>query len=239
MQLEEFVEASVRAESVEKLFELFEHTMIRLGFDRVLMALMTDHPSLHKEAEHGVMRNYPDEWVSHYLAHGYDRIDPVRHLCETQLMPFTWTGIAKRQTFTPQQEQMFNEAREAGLHQGIGIPLRGPGGAIAAVGAASSEEHPERHPQSLYLANLVVQHFYMRFWQLMEKEPLSEPSLTVREKDVLRWSAMGLTRSQIAERMSLSVCTVDYHNRNALRKLDVLNTTAAIAQALTRGLILL
>ena len=65
------------------------------------------------------------------------------------------------------------------------------------------------------------------------------PNLTAREREILGWSGFGLTRRAIARRMLLSPHTVDFHLRNIMRKLNAANCTAAVAQALSRGLLVL
>ncbi|WP_139000291.1 response regulator [Rhodococcus zopfii] len=61
--------------------------------------------------------------------------------------------------------------------------------------------------------------------------------LTPRELDVLRLAATGLTTSQIAGKLHVSVPTVKTHLRNTYDKLDASDRTAAVAQALRLGLL--
>ena len=100
MNLEEFIFNSNKAENLDMLFQNFETAMGELGFDRLLLALMNDHPTLKKEAEHGVVKNYPDDWVNYYLSQGYDEIDPVRTLSFTRTGAYTWDEITKSKTMT-------------------------------------------------------------------------------------------------------------------------------------------
>jgi DNA-binding CsgD family transcriptional regulator len=79
-----------------------------------------------------------------------------------------------------------------------------------------------------------------------EREPLKPsgpkyPStlLTDRETDALSWAARGKTNSETAEILSVSDQTIEFHIRNASRKLSATNKTQAVAIALTLGLILI
>ncbi|NYD67445.1 LuxR C-terminal-related transcriptional regulator [Agromyces atrinae] len=63
------------------------------------------------------------------------------------------------------------------------------------------------------------------------------PRLTPRELDVLTLVAEGLGRSEIAERLYLSVDTVKSHQRTLYRKLDVNRASAAILEARRLGLV--
>ncbi|MBW3576197.1 MAG: response regulator transcription factor [Actinobacteria bacterium] len=68
--------------------------------------------------------------------------------------------------------------------------------------------------------------------------PGSEPpSLTARERDVLRLLADGLTNQQIAERLVLSPRTVKTHVANLVATLGVSDRTGAVARGFRLGLI--
>ena len=62
-----------------------------------------------------------------------------------------------------------------------------------------------------------------------------EPKLTDREREVLTLIAMGERGRTIAERLGVSVATVEKHVRNCLRKLGARNRAHAIALALHLG----
>lgn len=61
--------------------------------------------------------------------------------------------------------------------------------------------------------------------------PRSRPMLTVREIDILRSVAAGLTDKQIAASLTISAHTVNAHLRSIYRKLDVNTRTAAVTLA--------
>ena len=63
------------------------------------------------------------------------------------------------------------------------------------------------------------------------------PGLTPREKEVLGLIAEGLTNAQIAEKLFVSVLTVNSHRKNLLNKFEVNNTAMLIKQAVVAGLV--
>ncbi len=72
---------------------------------------------------------------------------------------------------------------------------------------------------------------------LARPRPSGHPAgLTLREVEVLRLVAAGLTDAQVAERLVLSVRTVHSHVRSIYRKLGVSSRTAATRYALQQGL---
>lgn len=67
--------------------------------------------------------------------------------------------------------------------------------------------------------------------------PGTLPSLTKREKEILRNIADGLTNNQIAEKLFISPLTVDSHRKNLLTKLNVNNTASLVRLAVENSLI--
>jgi DNA-binding CsgD family transcriptional regulator len=66
----------------------------------------------------------------------------------------------------------------------------------------------------------------------IEDERINVYQLSVRELDILRYMVKGLIKKEIAEQLSISYHTVDNHERNIFRKMNVHNRSAAVAKAL-------
>ena len=67
--------------------------------------------------------------------------------------------------------------------------------------------------------------------------PQASKSLSPREVDALTFLAMGYSRAQVADTLSISEHTLRAYIESARFKLNALNTTHAVARALSRGLI--
>lgn len=63
------------------------------------------------------------------------------------------------------------------------------------------------------------------------------PLMTRREKEILRLIAEGYTNPQIAEKLFLSLSTVDSHRKNLMRKLNLKNTALLIRWAVENNLV--
>lgn len=63
------------------------------------------------------------------------------------------------------------------------------------------------------------------------------PVITRREKEVLLLIANGLTNPDIAEKLFISVSTVNSHRKSLLEKFEVLNSASLVAHAGKMGLI--
>jgi len=241
MNTKDVIDNMLNCSSGIELFCCFEGAMNSLGFDRILLALMNDHPRLNQKAQHGILRNYPDEWLQHYFANNYDRIDPVRKQATQQMAPFTWQSLMQAPSLTITQKTMFNQAHEAGLYHGLGVPLYGPGGTNAGIGLASSRTDTEISPEITHRIHTLSMQFYACFWQLHEQpeRALNRPELSAREIEVLRWLAQGLTKIDIGDKLKISTHTVDFHTRSIMAKLGTRNIASTIFFAMRLGLIAL
>jgi DNA-binding NarL/FixJ family response regulator len=63
------------------------------------------------------------------------------------------------------------------------------------------------------------------------------PSLTKREREILRLLADGMRNEQVARQLSISPLTVRTHVKNAMQKLEADTRTQAVAKALRQSLI--
>jgi len=66
---------------------------------------------------------------------------------------------------------------------------------------------------------------------------MTKTSLSQRETECLRWAAWGKTSWEIARILGVAERTVNFHLQNACRKLQACNRRAAVAVALSRGLL--
>ena len=88
--IETFIEETNLAGSSKTVCVLFGDALKCLGFDRFCYSLITAHPSLGLDAGHGIVKNYPDDWMSFYEANHYEKLDPVLQQAFAGLRPFIW-----------------------------------------------------------------------------------------------------------------------------------------------------
>jgi DNA-binding NarL/FixJ family response regulator len=66
-----------------------------------------------------------------------------------------------------------------------------------------------------------------------------KPQLTTREKEILRFLALGMGTSAIARELSISPATVRNHAQRILAKLQVHSRLAAVARGYAIGLVVM
>jgi DNA-binding NarL/FixJ family response regulator len=90
-------------------------------------------------------------------------------------------------------------------------------------------------PVDFEMLGAVIQN---RLRRRQNKSPLQPACrLTGREREVLTWAGRGKTSSEIAAILGLSERTVNFHCDQAMKRLDVINRTQAVAKAVAQGLI--
>ncbi|WP_223424746.1 helix-turn-helix transcriptional regulator [Tateyamaria pelophila] len=182
---------------------------------------------------------YSDVWRARYLELNYVRVDPVILGCFQRFHPVDW----KRLDWSSKAAKSFQaEAIEYGVgNQGYSVPIRGPNGQFALFTVSHScndtwwADWTEAHRRDLIL----IAHYFNQ--KALEFEPDRKPeqsqALSPREVDSITLLAMGYSRAQVADTLSISEHTLRVYIESARFKLGAMNTTHAVARALSRGLI--
>ena len=183
---------------------------------------------------------YANAWRERYLQQNYIRIDPVIIGCYQRFHPVDW----KRLDWTGKAARAFlQEARAYGVgNQGFSVPIRGPNGQFALFTVSHDcdddvwSAFTAAHSRDLIL----IAHYFNR--KALEFEPNRQPeaaqTLSPREVDAMTLLAMGYSRAQTAETLSISEHTLRVYIESARFKLGAMNPTHAVARALARGLIM-
>lgn len=245
MSLEKFILQSNEIREFDDLYTLLEETLVTLcGFDRVIFSLISDHTSISLKAGHGIMRNYPDEWMKHYVQKGYEHIDPVRQFGFRHVGPYIWDSLPLVMNLSSRQSLCMNQCREAGFFNGAAVALRGLPGELAGIGVASStrssSETEREICRKLSLFNMIAQQFYAVFCNLHERKhrPTEDPiNLTQREMEIIQQLARAKKDDAIACDLNLSKHAVDFHVRNLLKKFNAHNRMAVVLKAINGGVI--
>lgn len=184
---------------------------------------------------------YTPEWAVHYVQQGYMRIDPVLNGCFQRFHPVEWSQL----DWSGRVQRAFrDESIDAGVgEQGTSVPIRGPNGQFAVFTATADESEASWAAFSgeMMRSLILVAHFFNQK-ALEIRQGSDEASLlrlSPREIDALSMLAVGYSRGQAAERLSISEHTLRVYIESARAKLGAANTTHAVAKALTLGLILL
>ena len=177
--------------------------------------------------------------MSHYKANLYEKKDPVPRYGFETMRPFTWELIQQTRELKADAKKVMNEAKEAGLLDGVAIPICGHNGELAGVGMASSIGGIRPDLSVLRKLRTLAMEFHLAFTELEKKDrAVGNIHLTSREKEILLWVAEGKSDSVIADIIGVSHAAIRFHMNNIFKKLDANERTFATVKALRLGLIL-
>lgn len=182
---------------------------------------------------------YPDAWVERYQERNYHRIDPVILGCFQRFQPVDWKAL----DWSGKVAKVFlKDALAHGVgNQGYSIPIRGPNGqfALFTVNHSCTDDAWQAFIGTYGRELILIAHYFNRKALEFERarQPDSPRSLSPREIDAMTLLALGYSRAQVAHSLSISEHTLRVYIESARAKLGALNTTHAIAKALSRGLI--
>lgn len=174
---------------------------------------------------------YPQPWLDHYFSHNYLEIDPLLQQASRDISPIVWGD----QSFSS-QPAFWEEARAHDIKHGWALSTHGNRGSVGMLSLARSQhrvtepELAETEMKLVWLSHVV--HALVSSVELEKLQPEGDRKLTMREREVLRWTAAGKTADEVGTILGISERTVTFHISGSLVKLDVVNKTQAVAKAL-------
>ncbi|MFA5952653.1 MAG: LuxR family transcriptional regulator [Hyphomicrobium sp.] len=237
----QYIRDTNAAGTVDTAFSHLEGALAKLGFDRIVYSLITDHPRLRKKRQHGIVRNYPEDWMSHYFSRGYVDVDPVISVIKQRAGAFAWEQLERvgGRPLSNKETVLMHEAREARLLDGIGISFHNPTGEIVGMGVASSSGKTECSRNTISLIQLLCTQFNQVFQDIETESTAHEQLVTLsrREREILTWLAVGKSRSVTADIVGISEHTVKTYLQRVFAKLGTCTTQEAVVRAIRLGLI--
>jgi DNA-binding CsgD family transcriptional regulator len=182
---------------------------------------------------------YSEAWQQKYMQENYLRIDPVIQGCFQRFHPVDWKPL---NWSTKAAREFLKVSAEFGVgNQGYSIPIRGPNGqfALFTINHSCDDESWAKFTLENRQDLILIAHYFNE--KALDFEPERQPeqsqSLSPREVDAMTLLAIGYSRAQVANSLTISEHTLSVYIESARFKLGALNTTHAVARALSRGLI--
>jgi len=227
----DLLEAIDNASSKQDIFARVISAAHALGFEYCAYGLRCPLPA--SRPRWLSLNNYPTAWQAEYEAKGYFEVDPTIQRGMTSSAPLVW-GDA----LFASAPMLWRDAQAAGLRAGWTRSARA-GGTVGLVSLVRSGDRVTRseleakQQQMTWLA--MTTHWALMPHMALNTAEFVVQSLTQREKDVVKRAADGMTAAAIAVSLNISIDTVHFHTKNAVRKLGVRNKTAAAVKAAWLG----
>jgi DNA-binding CsgD family transcriptional regulator len=147
--------------------------------------------------------------------------------------PYQWTN-AEEWKKTGFDARFLAQAEKFGFRTGIVFPTYGPGGSRYIVRIAGDRDPACNHEISdLHDGILEIFGFFLN---LSRQDNICD-GLSVRETEIIRWSAYGKTSEEIAIILGISKFTVERHLKASCAKLDSANKVELVYKATKYGII--
>ncbi len=235
MDIFSFIECSNQTRSLSALFELLVNCATEEGFNEVAYGALNYAESVRLPAHPppAVAMNFPREWCDRYFEREYYNIDPVVRRAPRFSGPFLWDHLAQCCHLQSGEQLVLAEGREAGLKHGISVPLFGPLGRVSVISFASGFDDVDPLHRMGRL-NALAWQFHIAFAEISQppEQSTTKIELSKRERECLRWIAEGKSSWDIGMILKISENTVNFHIKNAMRKLGTTSRTVAVVKAI-------
>ena len=206
-------------------------------------AYSIEHAVYHAVGPNGRQRaalTYSGDWVDRYVDCQYQRVDPVVLGALTRFGPIDWREL---DWSAVSARRFLGEAQDSGIGaQGCSIPIRGPAGhfALFSVNSREGDALWQRFLDEFRQDMVLIAHFLHGRVETIEAatERADTPPLSPRERDALTLLSLGHSRGQAADILKISEHTFRVYVDGARHKLGALNTTHAVALAMSAGALL-
>jgi LuxR family quorum sensing-dependent transcriptional regulator len=197
----------------------------QFGFTYLMMSRLPAEKT--RLAPNMLVRVWPEDFLARYDRKNYLRDDPMAAHCFTTLNPFLWSEVGYDRSRQPRAALVMDEAGDAGLREGLSLPVHDKNGFQACISMAGDRiELPARGRRTLHLACLFA------FGKIDQVAHTTEVSLSGREREVLVLMAAGHTQGAVAEKIGVAATTVETHLLRAREKLGTVTTVHTVVEAL-------
>lgn len=239
-----FAESSFRAKNAAELDKTMADYMSRFEIETFVLCRATDQfkrPSAARIAGSSNAR-----WRAHYDERNLAKADDLLSAGLTSTAPTTWMTFRREQEQRGRPAEIYDEAREFGLHDGFYLPIHQSDGSVLGVSMMARQEMPKSRTTLAALHMLAVYYHLAaeRLGLVAKLAPLDTPApapvkaiLTKRQLECLKWIRQGKTSWEISQILGISEHTVHEHLEQARTRLGVRTTTQAVLEAVVLGLI--
>ena len=190
--------------------------------------------------------NYHNDWKDTYvrLADRSVASHDARALVSIHKMPaVVWNSSGETSYAHPVSQydleikEQLKSAGRCGIHCGITLPLSLQNMDWGFVTFTCNSSRAIEELESQLLGAMHYVNYSSAVFERFTAKQKCKDGLSGREKDILKWAAIGKTSWEISSILKISERTVNFHLNNAAVKLNVTGRRAACSIAIARGVI--
>ncbi len=209
-----------------------EHGISKIGYRHLPPIGAPDADVLRFQLD-GYREDLVDRFVKERL---YEEEYIMKH-ARTNSEPYYWSEVQRDSAPTEREKTFEALLAEAGVEQGLGLPVFGPNGrnGFFAIGFPPGIERVEQETVKEF--QWICQLAHIRYCTMVMEDLGPCPELSKREREILAWVARGKSNATIGDILGISSHTVDTHLRRIYLKLDVFDRITATVRGMGIGLI--
>lgn len=229
------LDAVCDCQSMETLSSRLQSITYEMGF-RYYALIHHLHPTNWQKLKIA-LHNCPGEWVKAYRDLKLYKNDPILQACSLTGIGFVWDDLAKIIEMSERRLKVLSLFRDAGVGQGITIPVHIPGEPSGSCTFATivDQRFPSENVMAAQLIGAFAFQTARRLAGLIRVEGSILRPLTPRQRDCLIWAMRGKTDSEIAQILNLSAETVTQHINMARARYGVSKRMQLAIQAIYLG----
>lgn len=206
-----------------------------LEFGLVSAALAVDRPG--RDPLFRMIGNTPEAFLASSRDQSQVRRDPVLKRMRNTSLPFSYS---RKTYYEADADDLWEDQAQYGYKSGLAVALHLTAGKHFLLGVDRDIELPEdgvlmRLMADLHLLAAYAQDAAVRL--LGEASAAEVPTLTPREYEVLVWAFEGKTAAETGAILGVTSRAVEFHLHNAMAKFGAPNKHAAVARAVSLGIL--
>ena len=179
----------------------------------------------------------PQDYVQAYNDRALVAIDPVVTEMRSTHSTLSWGDVRDRRRLVRRERHILDEAIEFGADDGLTIPVLTSSGYLGVVSPCG--RRPNLTPRARSAVEMVCLYTHQALQRHVHRNK-STPTgahqpLTPREREIMRWVAVGKTNNEIGSILGIAGATVKTLLARAQFKLDAYDRTFAVVQAIRTG----
>ena len=237
------LEKIINAKTISQLDSSLEKYLKHEGITHFAFTFYNQELNSHHQLKHSFSTAAYRNWNTHYHEEKYTDSDSSTQSSYHSCVPIYWNCADQlKNACTEKEKQMRLDSIEYGAEEGLCIPVHGPHydfGILVIVqmqGQRFMQDWQNKQPRWINLALM----YFNRLRQLRQQAHSKDTSCALNQRQIqcLQLTADNYHIQQIAEKLNLSVRTVNYHLHKANKILGARNKHQAVAIANSLGYLL-
>ena len=229
----DFVSAIMLATTETEIWALSQSELKWYGLDYLTIWYMP--LSRQTISETLCFNSRPEDYTKHYDDKQLVTRDPVVTAMRSTRKSLTWDEV-RRRGLSREEQNILAEAIDFGATDGLTIPVVTASGCLGVISPCGFQPNlSERARSAIEIVSLYAHQALQRITPPHSRASHERTPLTAREREIMRWVAMGKTNDEIGSILTIQGSTVKTLLARAQEKLDAVNRTYAVVQAIRTG----